>query len=84
MESRFLSDAQQRFLFNAHGENNEIHILKRTDGTVHGAFGRLGHQSGQFHGVHNLAVASKGNTFTTEGDNAKRVQKLQPAVGLAR
>jgi hypothetical protein len=72
-------DAQQSFLFNADGENNEVRILKRADGTVLGAFGRSGRQAGQFHWVHNLAVDSKGNIYTTEVDNGKRVQKFRPA-----
>jgi sugar lactone lactonase YvrE len=71
-------DAHQTILFNADGENNEVRLLKRTDGTVLGAFGRSGRQAGQFHWVHNLAIDSKGNLFTTEVDNAKRVQKFVP------
>ena len=42
-------DAQQTFLFNADGENNEVRILQREDGMVVGAFGRSGRQAGQFH-----------------------------------
>jgi len=74
----FSPDAQQTFLFNADGENNEVRILQRADGTVLGAFGRSGRQAGQFHWVHNLAVDSKGDIFTTEVDNGKRVQKFLP------
>jgi hypothetical protein len=65
---------------NADGENNEVRILKREDGTVLGAFGRSGRNAGQFHWVHNLAVDSKGDVFTTEVDNAKRVQKFHPVI----
>ncbi len=71
-------DARQTILFNADGENNEVRLIKRADGTVLGAFGRSGRQAGQFHWVHNLAIDSKGNLFTTEVDNAKRVQKFVP------
>ena len=71
-------DARQSILFNADGENNEVRLIRRTDGTVLGAFGRSGRQAGQFHWVHNLAVDSQGNVFTTEVDNAKRVQKFVP------
>jgi hypothetical protein len=72
-------DPQQSFLFNADGENNEVRILKRADGLVLGAFGRSGRQAGQFHWVHNLAIDSKGDIFTTEVDNGKRVQKFRPS-----
>jgi NHL repeat len=77
---QFWPDRQQSFLFNADGENNEVRILLREDGAVLAAFGRSGRQAGQFHWVHNLAVDSKGNVFTTEVDNAKRVQKFRPSV----
>jgi NHL repeat len=72
-------DQQQSFLFSADGENNEVRILKRADGMVLGAFGRSGRQAGQFHWVHNLAIDSKGDIFTTEVDNGKRVQKFRPS-----
>jgi hypothetical protein len=71
-------DPAQTFLFNADGENNEVRILKREDGTVLGAFGRSGRNAGQVHWMHNLAIDSKGDVFTTEVDNAKRVQKFHP------
>ncbi len=74
----FWPDPQQTYLFNADGENNEVRVLKRADGTVLGAFGRSGRQAGQFHWVHNLAVDSKGDIYTTEVDNGKRVQKFRP------
>jgi hypothetical protein len=56
-----------------------VRILKRADGLVLGAFGRSGRQAGQFHWVHNLAIDSKGDIFTTEVDNGKRVQKFRPS-----
>ncbi len=73
-------DAGQSLLFNADGENNQVRILRRADGTVLGAFGRSGRQAGQFHWVHTLAIDSHGNVFTTEVDNAKRVQRFTPAA----
>lgn len=73
-------DATQSLLFNADGENNRVRILQRGDGSVLGAFGRSGRQPGQFHWVHNLAIDSHGNVFTTEVDNGKRVQRFVPAA----
>ena len=35
-----------------------------------------GRNAGEFHWVHNMAVDSKGNIYTTEVDNAKRAQKF--------
>ena len=73
-------DADQSLLFNADGTNNEVRILRRADGRVLTAFGHSGRQAGQFHWVHNIAVDSHGNVFTTEVDTAKRVQRFTPAV----
>ncbi len=64
------------FLYVADGENNHIWLLARASGTVLSRFGRSGRYAGQLHWVHNMAVDSKGNIFTTEVDNAKRVQKF--------
>ncbi len=70
-------DRQQTFLFNTDGSNNEVRTILRSDGEVLGAFGRSGRNAGEFHWVHNLAVDSKGNMFTTEVDTGKRVQKFR-------
>jgi DNA-binding beta-propeller fold protein YncE len=70
-------DAEQTFLLGADGENNEIRIINRTDGTVVGSFGRSGRNAGQFHWVHAMAVDDKGNVYTAEVDNAKRIQKFR-------
>ena len=71
-------DAGQSLLFNADGENGQIRILRRADGTLLGAFGRAGRRAGQFHWVHSVAIDSRGNVFTTEVDNARRVQRFIP------
>ena len=68
----FWIDAKQTFLFNADGSNNELRTLRRETGEIVGAFGRNGRNAGEFHWVHNLAVDSKGNIYTTEVDTGKR------------
>lgn len=75
----FWPDTEQSLLFNADGQNNEVRILRRSDGTLLGAFGRAGRAAGQFHWVHSLAIDSHGNVFTTEVDTARRVQRFVPA-----
>ncbi len=62
--------------YNADGENNHVWTLLRDSGRILGFFGRSGRQAGQFHWVHNMAVDSKGNIYTTEVDNGKRAQKF--------
>ncbi len=70
-------DAKQSYLINADGVNNEVRVLNRETGQTVGSFGRSGRQAGDFHWVHNLAIDSKGNIYTTEVDNAKRAQKFK-------
>jgi DNA-binding beta-propeller fold protein YncE len=70
-------DPKQTWLLNADGENNEIRILKRDDGTVVGSFGHNGRNAGQFHWVHAMAVDAKGNIYTAEVDSGKRIQKFK-------
>jgi DNA-binding beta-propeller fold protein YncE len=74
----FWPDANQTWLFNIDGENNLLRILQRSDGKAVGGFGRSGRQAGHFHWVHSIAVDSKGNIYTGEVDNGKRVQKFKP------
>ncbi len=69
-------DERQSYLLNADGANNEVRTLNRENGEILGRFGRNGRMAGDFHWVHNLAVDSKGNVFTTEVDTGKRAQKF--------
>jgi DNA-binding beta-propeller fold protein YncE len=69
-------DPPQTYLYNADGANNQVWMLLRESGRILGTFGRSGRSAGQFHWVHNLAVDSKGNIYTTEVDTGKRAQKF--------
>jgi DNA-binding beta-propeller fold protein YncE len=82
----FSPDIGQRHLYTADGENNHVWTLRREGGQILGAFGRSGRHAGQFHYVHNLAVDSHGDIYTTEVDTGERVQKFVPggAVGSGR
>jgi DNA-binding beta-propeller fold protein YncE len=70
------ADGAQTHLYTADGENNQVWMLLRESGRVLGAFGRSGRSAGQFHWVHNMAVDSAGNIYTTEVDSGKRAQKF--------
>ena len=70
-------DPKQTYLLNADGENDEIRILKREDGSVVGSFGHNGRNAGQFHAVHAMAVDQQGNVYTGEVDTGKRIQKFK-------
>jgi hypothetical protein len=69
-------DKEQKYLFVADGTNNEVKIVLRSTGEKLGSFGRSGRMAGDFHLLHNIAIDSKGNLFTSEVDNAKRIQKF--------
>ncbi|HET8531549.1 MAG TPA: hypothetical protein VFO08_10400 [Methylomirabilota bacterium] len=72
----FSRDPAQSYLYVADGENNHVWTLSRASGKVLSRFARSGRYAGQLHWVHNMAVDSRGNIYTTEVDNAKRVQKF--------
>lgn len=71
-------DVEQRYLFSADGANSEGYILSRADGRKLGAFGRPGRQAGEFRGIHNIAIDSKGNIYTAEVGFGRRIQKFKP------
>jgi DNA-binding beta-propeller fold protein YncE len=72
----FSRDAQQRYLYVADGMNMKVHILDRQSLDVLTSFGDGGRQPGQFFGVHSIATDSRGNIYTTETYEGKRVQKF--------
>jgi DNA-binding beta-propeller fold protein YncE len=72
----FSKDPQQRYLYLADGINNRIYVLQRDSLELLTSFGDGGRQPGQFYGVHSIAVDSKGNIYTTETWEGKRLQKF--------
>jgi hypothetical protein len=74
-------DKEQSFLIMVDGGNNQMRVVRRSDGEVVGTYGRFGRMAGQFFGVHNVAVDSRGNVFTTEVFEGKRIQKWKVVSG---
>jgi DNA-binding beta-propeller fold protein YncE len=72
----FSKDPQQRFMFLADGQNEKVRIILRETLEEISNFGDGGRQPGQFYGVHSIATDSKGNIYTTETYEGKRVQKF--------
>lgn len=72
----FSRDPQQRFLYVADGKNEKVYILDRQSLEILTSFGDGGRQPGQFFAVHSIATDSKGNIYTTETYEGKRVQKF--------
>jgi hypothetical protein len=72
----FSRDAQQRFLYVADGMNMKVHIVDRQTLEPITSFGDGGRTPGRFFAVHSIATDSKGNIYTTESLEGKRVQKF--------
>ena len=75
-EIAFSKDPAQKFIYLTDGANEKIHVVDRQSLKELYAFGGGGHQAGQFYGVHSIRTDSKGNIFTTETYDGKRVQKF--------
>ena len=73
-------DAQQKFLYVADGTNNKVWILDRQNGRTLGSFGGNGRYAGQLHWVNAIAMDSRGNIYTGEVEQAKRIQKFAPVT----
>jgi hypothetical protein len=72
----FSKDPQQKYFFLADGANEKIHVFDRASLTELTSFGDGGRQPGQFYAVHSIATDSKGNLYTTETYEGKRVQRF--------
>jgi len=72
----FSKDAQQRFIFMADGVNEKVKIIDRQTLQELTTFGDGGRYPGQFYGVHSIAIDSKGNLYTTETYEGKRIQRF--------
>jgi hypothetical protein len=78
----FSKDPQQRYIYMADGVNEKVKIVDRQTLKELTTFGDGGRQPGQFYGVHSIATDSKGNIYTTETYEGKRLQRFL-AKGMA-
>ena len=72
------NDPQQRFLFVADGHDQKVFVLRRDTLETVGSFGDGGRYPGTFYSVGSIAVDSRGNVYTGETLEGKRVQKFVP------
>ena len=72
----FSRDPQQTYIFMADGRNQRVRVVQRDTLEELTAFGDGGRYPGQFFGVHSIAIDSKGNLYTTETYEGKRLQKF--------
>lgn len=72
----FSRDPAQKYIYLADGKNEKIYVMERATLEILTSFGDGGRQPGQFFGVHSIATDSKGNLYTTETYEGKRLQKF--------
>lgn len=72
----FSRDPEQQYMYVADGKNMKVYVMDRKSLTILTTFGDGGRQPGQFFAVHSIATDSKGNIYTTETYEGKRVQKF--------
>ena len=72
----FSKDPQQKYIFMADGVNEHVVVIDRQTLTPITTFGDGGNSAGEFHGVHSIAIDSKGNLYTTETYEGRRIQKF--------
>ena len=71
----FSPDPAQTFMYVVDGMNEKIHVIRREGLEYVYNFGDGGRTPGQFYGAHSIATDSRGNIYTTETYEGKRVQK---------
>jgi DNA-binding beta-propeller fold protein YncE len=72
----FSRDPQQKYLYLADGKNERVYVMDRQSLEILTSFGDGGRQPGQWFAVHSIATDSKGNIFTTETYEGRRIQKF--------
>ena len=73
---RLLGRKEQRFLYIADGRNQKIRIFDRASMTQLTSFGKGGHYPGEWYSLHNIAIDSKGNLYTVETYQGRRLQRF--------
>ncbi len=73
----FSPDEAQTYIYLADGTNRKIFIIERESLDILTNFGAGGRNPGQFFAIHNIATDSKGNIYTTETYEGKRLQKFR-------
>jgi DNA-binding beta-propeller fold protein YncE len=79
----FSRDPQQKYLYVADGRNQKLRIFDRASMTELTNFGKGGHYPGEWYSLHNIATDSKGNLYTVETYQGRRLQRFL-YKGLAR
>ena len=77
-------DPEQKYLFVADAANNVIWSVDRVSGETLGHFSRPGRLAGELNFPNAISIDSKGNIYTGEVSNGKRIQKFVPVMAVGR
>jgi sugar lactone lactonase YvrE len=88
LDVAFSVDRNQRYILNVDTGNEVLWFLDRHVGRgeippILGGFGSQGHNAGNFTLLHMIAVDSKGNLYTSETVDGRRLQKFVPKGNLS-
>jgi len=72
----FSKDPQQKYIYLADGSNEKVYVMDRQSLEILTSFGDGSRQPGGWYAVHSIATDSKGNIYTTETYEGKRIQKF--------
>ena len=72
----FSNDALQTLMFEVDGGNEQMQSWIARAGVILDEFGQPGHKRGQFTFLHSVTKDSKGNLYTGETINGRRIQKF--------
>ena len=73
----FSRDKDQKYIFDLNEDLEQINVLDRATNQVVSAFGRPGHQLGEFTWAHFIALDSKNNCYVGEVGWGKRIQRFK-------
>jgi hypothetical protein len=69
-------DREQRFLYVASRSPSRVVVFDRKTLTYLTEFGQMGVRPGEFYGLHHMTTDEKGNLYTSEVEDGRRVQKF--------
>jgi hypothetical protein len=72
----FSRDKEQKYMYLVDGQNMKVYVMLRESLEILYSFGDGGRQPGLWYAPHSIATDSKGNLYTTETYEGKRVQKF--------
>jgi DNA-binding beta-propeller fold protein YncE len=72
----FSRDKEQKYMYVVDGQNMKVYVMDRLALEVIYTFGDGGRQPGLWYAPHSIVTDSKGNIYTTETYQGKRIQKF--------